>query len=53
MWNFSGRQNDTQSHGELMNGNWITGINFIDSGLIGPQENAPDHMKNEKSRNAY
>ncbi|PLX20158.1 MAG: DUF2723 domain-containing protein [Marinilabiliales bacterium] len=53
MWNFSGRQNDTQSHGELMNGNWITGINFIDNGLIGPQENAPDHMKNQKSRNTY
>ncbi len=53
MWNFSGRQNDTQSHGELMNGNWITGINFIDNGLIGPQEDLPDSMKNSKSRNTY
>ena len=53
MWNFSGKQNDTQSHGELMNGNWITGINFIDSKLIGPQENLPDHIKNQKSRNTY
>jgi len=53
MWNFSGKQNDTQSHGELLNGNWITGINFIDSKLIGPQENLPDHMKNQKSRNTY
>lgn len=53
MWNFAGRQNDTQSHGELLNGNWITGINFIDKNLIGPQENIPDHMKNAKSRNVY
>ncbi|MBU8892610.1 MAG: DUF2723 domain-containing protein [Bacteroidales bacterium] len=53
MWNFSGRQNDTQSHGELLNGNWITGLNFIDKNLIGPQENLPDHMKNAKSRNVY
>lgn len=53
MWNFSGRQNDTQSHGELMNGNWITGINFIDEGLIGPQNDLPDSIKNEKSRNVY
>jgi hypothetical protein len=53
MWNFSGRQNDTQSHGELMNGNWITGINFIDDGLIGPQDNLPDDIANEKSRNVY
>ncbi|MFC2103803.1 DUF2723 domain-containing protein [Bacteroidota bacterium] len=53
MWNFSGRQNDTQSHGELLNGNWITGLNFIDDKLIGQQENLPDHMKNQKSRNVY
>jgi len=53
MWNFSGRQNDTQGHGELMNGNWITGINFIDDKLIGPQENLPEQWKNQKSRNVY
>lgn len=53
MWNFSGRQNDTQSQGELLNGNWITGLNFIDDNLIGPQENLPDSMKNQKSRNVY
>jgi tetratricopeptide (TPR) repeat protein len=53
MWNFSGRQSDTQSHGELLNGNWITGLDFIDNGLIGPQENLPASMKNEKSRNVY
>ena len=53
MWNFVGRQNDTQGHGELMNGNWITGLNFIDNGLIGPQENLPDDIANQKSRNVY
>jgi hypothetical protein len=53
MWNFSGRQNDTQSHGELMNGNWITGFDVIDSKIIGPQDNLPDSIKNEKSRNVY
>ena len=30
MWNFSGRQNDIQGNGEVLNGNWITGIPFID-----------------------
>jgi hypothetical protein len=25
MWNFSGRQNDTQGTGGATNGNWITG----------------------------
>jgi hypothetical protein len=53
MWNFAGRQNDTQSHGELLNGNWLSGINFIDNARLGSQENLPDHMKNEDSRNVY
>ncbi len=36
MWNFAGRQNDIQNHyGELENGNWITGFNFIDRMLVG------------------
>ena len=30
MWNFSGRQNDNQGHGDVLNGNWLTGIGFID-----------------------
>jgi len=53
MWNFSGRQNDIQSHGEMLNGNWITGIKGIDDKLIGPQDNLPDSMKNHKSKNVY
>ena len=35
MWNFSGRQNDIQGNGEVLNGNWITGIPFIDEVLVG------------------
>ncbi len=53
MWNFAGRQNDIQGHGNFMNGNWISGINFIDEAKIGPRENMPDFMKNDPSRNAY
>lgn len=29
MWNFSGRQNDIQGYGDIMHGNWITGIKLI------------------------
>jgi len=36
MWNFSGRQNDEQSHGELHKGNWISGLPFIDQSVDGP-----------------
>jgi hypothetical protein len=54
MWNFSGRQNDTQGHGGPINGNWITGINFIDKGLIGGDNNEmPEEMKKLPSRNTY
>lgn len=53
MWNFSGRQSDVQSHGEIINGNWITGINFVDSYRLGDQKNLPAEFKNNKGRNAY
>ena len=53
MWNFAGRQNDEQGHGGFMSGNWISGINFFDEGKIGPQENLPEFMKNQPTRNVY
>jgi hypothetical protein len=53
MWNFSGRQNDIQGNGEIQNGNWITGIRFIDNHLVGDQSNLPSDMKNNKGRNVY
>lgn len=53
MWNFAGRQNDIQSQGEIMNGNWITGINAIDSFRLGDQKTLPREFKNNKARNAY
>ena len=53
MWNFAGRQNDVQSQGEITNGNWITGINAIDSYRLGDQKNLPQEFKNNKARNAY
>ena len=54
MWNFSGRQNDTQGTGGALNGNWITGINSVDNKLnIGTIADAPDDIKNDPSRNKY
>ena len=46
MWNFVGRQNDIQGHGELENGNWISGIKFIDNARLGDQTNLPKSMTN-------
>ncbi len=53
MWNFAGRQNDIQGHGSFMNGNWISGIDFLDEARVGPHENMPSFMKNIPSRNTY
>lgn len=53
MWNFSGRQSDIQCNGEITNGNWITGINFIDSIRLGDQKTLPQEFKNNKAKNAY
>ncbi|WP_276894849.1 DUF2723 domain-containing protein [Hallella bergensis] len=53
MWNFAGRQNDIQGHGELEHGNWITGIPFIDNARLGDQSKLPDALKENKGRNAF
>jgi L-rhamnose mutarotase len=53
MWNFAGRQNDLQGSGELTKGNWISGIKIIDEARLGPQDNVPDYLKNNKGRNRY
>ena len=53
MWNFAGRQNDLQSHGELDKGNWISGISFLDNARLGNQDTLPDSLKNNKGRNRY
>jgi len=53
MWNFVGRQNDVQGHGGFLNGNWISGIKFLDEPKIGPTDKLPDHMKNAPSNNKY
>ncbi len=53
MWNFAGRQNDFQGHGDNMRGNWISGFNFIDESRLGSQEFAPHYTSENKSNNKY
>jgi hypothetical protein len=53
MWNFSGRQDDIQGKMDL-HGNWITGINILDSYLLGiKQTDLPSDILNNKARNTY
>ncbi len=53
MWNFVGRQNDIQGHGGIQNGNWLSGVNFIDELRLGPQDKIPETQKNNPGRNKY
>ena len=53
MWNFAGRQNDIQGHGELEHGNWISGIKWIDDWRLGDQDRLPDSLKNNKGHNVF
>ncbi|MDR2776164.1 MAG: DUF2723 domain-containing protein [Tannerella sp.] len=53
MWNFSGRQNDIQGHGNIMHGNWITGIKFLDEIRVGPQDNMPHDIIDNKGHNVF
>jgi tetratricopeptide (TPR) repeat protein len=52
MWNFSGKQNDSQGTGGTVNGNWITGINFLDEPRVGTSD-LPGNLKTDTSRNKY
>ena len=53
MWNFSGRQNDIQGHGNVMHGNWITGIKLLDGMRVGPQDNMPAEIAENKAHNVF
>ena len=53
LWNFAGRQSDVQGKYDNSNGNWLSGISFIDEIFIGTQKNLPSDMQNNKGRNTY
>ena len=53
MWNFAGRQNDIQGNGDIINGNWITGFNFLDSIRLGDQNHLPSALANNKGKNKF
>lgn len=55
MWNFVGRQNDIHSSvpGDIFNGNWESGVKFIDNARLGDQSDAPDVLAHNKGKNHY
>jgi len=53
MWNFTGRQNDIQGKYDNLDGNWLSGVSFVDEMHLGSQANLSDDAINNKGRNPY
>ena len=54
LWNFVGRQNNIQGHGEVEHGNWITGFSWVDDWLLGcDTSKLPSDLKENKGRNVF
>ncbi len=53
MWNFAGRQDDNQGKLTNLEGNWLSGIKFIDEARLGSQDNLPSDALKNKARNTY
>lgn len=51
MWNYVGRQNDFEGQGGPKEGNWVSGISFLDKGRVGDMDMMADGYKNNKARN--
>lgn len=54
LWNFSGRQNDRPSQGEVQHGNFITGFPVVDNAMLGAEDYLPPVAgSGNKGRNRY
>jgi len=53
LWNFAGRQDDVQGNYNILHGNWISGIPFIDEIRLGNQSKISEDATNNKARNTY
>ena len=52
-WNFVGKQNDVQGHGGILDGNWLSGIDFIDAERLGNRNFLTTEMKTNRGRNRF
>lgn len=54
LWNFVGRQSDIQpSRTTITDGNWLSGVKWIDEKYLGPQDDLPREVAENRGRNTY
>jgi hypothetical protein len=54
MWNFGGKQNDVQGvhPWNVRDGNWKSGLPYVDNMMYGPQSKMPETIRNNKANNS-
>jgi hypothetical protein len=52
-WNFAGRQNDIQGQGNVLEGNWISGIRELDALRLGSRGGLPPSIKDNPAHNTF
>ncbi|NQX90538.1 MAG: DUF2723 domain-containing protein [Flavobacteriales bacterium] len=53
LWNYAGKQNDIQGHGGFQEGNWLSGVDFIDEQRLGNRDQISDQQKSNKGWNRF
>ena len=52
-WNFIGKQNDVQGHGDFVDGNWLSGVDFIDAERLGNRGSLTQDMQDNRGLNHF
>ena len=52
-WNFIGKQNDVQGHGDFLDGNWLSGVDFIDAQRLGNRDALTGEMMDNRGWNRF
>ena len=52
-WNFIGKQNDVQGHGDFVDGNWLSGVDFIDAERLGNRGSLTQEMQDNRGLNHF
>jgi hypothetical protein len=53
MWNYAGKQNDNQGHGDILNGNWLSGVDWVDQERLGNRSQLSETALSNKAYNRF
>lgn len=53
MWNYAGKQDDIQGHGQFDHGNWLSGVDMLDAERLGNRAELPESVVTNKGFNKF